>query len=446
MRKMTYLVLVGVLALAVGFLSNSSVAQAQQFLGYTSGIQVQNLNTTSQANVSLTFYKEDGTVDTTISDTIAANGSKTYFGATLAVSQGFKGSAVISSNQPVGAISNMLNSSFTAGAAYVGTGQGSTSVQLPLLQRGNSGFNSWISVQNAGNAAATVQINYSTGTTANASIPVGSAKTFIQALEQHGDAKVFSGVITSNQPVVAVVVQEDPKTIFAYTGFTAGSTNPVMPLINANNAGYVTGAQIQNVGNQATEVTVSYTPSLVGTACTETQTIPANSSRTFSLFAFASGANSTCAPGSRFVGAARVTSNSASQPLAAVVNQLLIGTNGEAYGSFDAATATNKVVMPLIMDRNSGYFTGFNIMNVGDVATNVNCTFSNTNYTYSATNLQPGAATTDLQQDKIAAGYVGSGTCTATASGARIVGVVNELQAGATTDQFLVYEGINISN
>jgi hypothetical protein len=113
---------------------------------------------------------------------------------------------VISSNQPVGAISNMLNSSFTAGAAYVGTGQGSTSVQLPLLQRGNSGFNSWISVQNAGNAAATVQINYSTGTTANASIPVGSAKTFIQVQEQHGDVKVFSGVITSNQPVVAVVV------------------------------------------------------------------------------------------------------------------------------------------------------------------------------------------------------------------------------------------------
>jgi hypothetical protein len=40
MRKMMYLVLVGVLALAVGFLSNSSVAQAQQFPGYTSGIQV----------------------------------------------------------------------------------------------------------------------------------------------------------------------------------------------------------------------------------------------------------------------------------------------------------------------------------------------------------------------------------------------------------------------
>jgi len=77
--------------------------------------------------------------------------------------------------------------------------------------------------------------------------------------------------------------------MFAYTGFMAGSPNPVMPLVNANNNGYVTGIQIQNIGTQPTDVTLSYTPSAAGSACTETQTIPAGQSKTFALAAFANG-------------------------------------------------------------------------------------------------------------------------------------------------------------
>ena len=216
------------------------------------------------------------------------------------------------------------------------------------------------------------------------------------------------------------------------------ATNPVMPLINANNSGYITGVQIQNAGTQATNVTVTYTPSVAGTACTETQTIQPGASNTFTLAAFANGANSNCAAGERFVGSAKVTANSASQPLAAIVNQL--GTaNGEAYNAFNPTTATSKVVMPLIMDRNSGFYTGFNVMNVGAGNTTVNCTFTGTAYTASAT-LAPDQALSDIQNNKIAASYVGSGTCTASGGG-QIVGVVNEL--GASFDQLLVYEGSN---
>src|SRR5690606_10869053 len=102
---------------------------------------------------------------------------------------------------------------------------------------------------------------------------------------------------------------------------------------------------------------------------------------------------------------------SASQALVGIGNQLLLGVNGGAYGAFDPAAATNVVVLPLIMDRNSGYFTGFNIQNVGASAATVNCTFTNTGYTVSGT-LGAGEALTDLQADKIAAGYVGGATCT----------------------------------
>lgn len=426
-----------IVALALG-LSYSQV-MAQKF-SYTAGIQVQNLEG-STATISLVFYKMDGSVEATVNDTISANGSKTYF--PLGVSAGFNGSAVISSDKRVAAVVNVLGNNGAAAASYVGSSSGNTTVSLPLLMKGNSGFDTWFNVQNVGTSNASVTITYSDGTTASATISPNTSKTFNQAAETHSQ-KVFSATLTSNQPIVAAVIEESSSVMFAYSGFTGGSPTPVMPLINANNAGYITGMQIQNVGSSSTTVTVSYTPSSAGTACQETQTISAGGSATFALAAFANGANSNCAAGQRFIGSARVTSNSTNQPLVVVVNQLLPGRNGEAYNGFDPANATSKVVMPLIMDRNSGYFTGFNVMNVGSTSTTVTCTFTGTSYSVSAT-LAPGQALTDIQNGKIADRYVGSGTCVASGGG-KIVAVVNELGPSGTADQLLVYEGINVEN
>lgn len=412
----------------------------QGAFSYTSGIQVQNLEA-ADATIALTYYNQDGTIDATVSDTITASGSKTYF--PLGASAGFNGSVIISSDRKVAAIANILGDNGVASASYVGTDAGATTVQLPLLMKNNSGFNTWYNVQNVGSAATSVSIAYSDGTTAGpVTIQPGASQTFFQANETHSSS-VFSAVVTSSsQPVVATVIEESSDVMFAYSGFANGSTNPVFPLINANNAGYITGTQIQNLGGADTTVTVTYTPSSAGTACTETQTIPAGQSATFTLNAFANGSNSTCTAGSKFIGSAQVTSNSASQPLAAIVNQLLPGTNGEAYGSFDPAQATSTVVLPLIMDRNGGFFTGFNIMHVGGPDATVTCTFTGSSYTASAT-LSAGDALTNLQNGNIANGYVGSATCTADNASAKIVGIVNELGSSSTSDQLLVYEGIS---
>lgn len=59
-------------------------------------------------------------------------------------------------------------------------------------------------------------------------------------------------------------------------------------------------------------------------------------------------------------------------------------------------------------------------------------------------NLSSGQSLTHIQNNQLANGYVGSATCTATDTSAKIVGIVNELGAGASYDRFLVYEGINI--
>jgi hypothetical protein len=429
-----------ILALAL-----ASWAGAFQFT-YTSGFQLQNLEGTT-ANVVLTFYEQDGDVAAAVNDTVAANGSNTYFPLN-AVPDGFNGSVVISSDRQVAAVTNVHGDNFVANASYVGQSAGATSVQLPLLMKGNSGFNTWFNVQNTGSSPANVTATYSSGTVVGpVTIPVGASHTFDQSTESHAQA-VFSGVVTSDQPVVATVMEENSSLLFAYNGFAGGSTNPVLPLINANNSGFTTGIQIQNIGSSATDVTLSYTHSLAGTDCTESKSISPGASATFALYVFAGtpqgGTTSNCVGGATFIGSAQVSANSTSQDLVAIVNQHKLtgpGANGEAYGGFDAAATTDTVVMPLIMDRNSGYWTGFNIQNVGGADTDVSCTFTNTGYTVNAS-LSPGEAVTALQNGNIAQGYVGSGTCVASGGGS-IVGVVNELGPSTTADQLLVYEGIS---
>lgn len=410
---------------------------------YTSGFQVQNLDTSNNANIVITFYNQNGSVAATVNDTIPAGGSKTYFPLS-AVSDGFNGSVVISSDREIRAIVNVLGNSGAYGASYGGFQQGATTVYVPLLMKANSGYNTWFNIQNAGSASTNVTVNYSDGQTASCTnLQPGAACTLNQATEAHASGWVGSAIVTAGQPIVVTVMEVGPTTLFAYDGFTGGSTNVVMPLINAYNAGYITGVQIMNLGTADTQVTVSYTPSLAGTACTETKTIPAGKSETFALYAFAQTVpGENCANGVKFIGSAQVTGNSANQPLVAIVNQLNSAANkGAAYEGFDPSTATDTVVMPLIMDRNSNYWTGFSVVNVGSAATTVNCTFSSSSHTESAT-LNPGQALTALQNGVIAPGYVGSATCTAS-SGGKIVGIVNELNSVLTGDAFLVYNAFN---
>jgi len=428
---------------AIAFRAGSADVFAQKQAAYTSGVQFQNLES-SEAALELQAFNPDGTSGGSGTYTVGANGSITLF-PLEDVDTGFSGSIVLSSDKNGAAIANVLASDFSAGASYVGRSTGATEVQLPLLFKDNSGFDTWFSVQNAGDSDANITVNYSDGAgDRTAVIPAGAAQTFFQEDETDHTLPVFAAIITSDQPIVAAVIQENPSIMFAYTGFTGGTTNPVLPLINANNAGFQTGVQLQNAGDTATEVTLSYTPADAGTACTETKSIDPGQSVTFALAAFSPTTDepaSDCIDGERFVGSARVTSNSANQPLVAIVNQLLAGVNGEAYGSFSADDATNVAVMPLILDRRGGFFTGFNVQNVGTVETDVTCTFTDSGYTVSGT-LAPGAALNDLQNDKIADNYAGSGTCTASASGAQIVAVVNEL-GSPTADNLLVYEGVS---
>jgi hypothetical protein len=461
MKAVRILVLLSLVLTGLGFTATNAMAGA--FASYTSSIQIQNLDSTD-GSISLIFYKSDGSVETTVGDTILANDQKKYFPLPAGVGAGFNGAVVVTSTTNVASISNIVGTTgaVTAMGSYVADNSGSTTVTLPVLMKGNGSaadpFNTWFNVQNAGAAAATVTVNYTDGTSASfPNLAMGAAHTFDQATEAH-TPKVFAGTVTSTQPVVVTVVIENKSILYASNGFKSGSQNPVMPLINVQPAlGIQTGVNLANAGSAETTVTVTYTPGAAGTACTETQTIPAGSFKTFALAAFANGAvtggTTTCAAHSRFVGSAKVTTNSGSQPLAINVTQLInsasLGNQGSAYNAFDATTATGKFVVPLAMSHNGNanqFYTTINLMNVSSTPTTVTCTFTNSSITQTTGTLNEGQGEVLFQDSGIPTTYVGGATCTASAAGAKIIAVVNEAAKinPGLTDLLLTYEAINI--
>jgi len=444
---------------------------------YKAGFQVQNLESTT-ATISLLFYDQSGaTVANVTGETINGNASKTYYpleNAPTNISGSFNGSVVISSDKQVAAIANVLTSAETGGASYSGFTGGATTVSLPLLFKnvdlgGGTFLNSWFNVQNAGSTTATAFVTYVAspasggaapgGCPENQSIAMGAAKTFAQADNTClGNNFIGAATITSTQPMVATVMQirNTSADILAYNGFTSGdtSTTPVVPLVATNFFGSITGVQIQNTGATSTDITVAYSPSptFPGNQCQETKTIAGGSSSTFFLpFPAACGGPDPVYGGSPnnngFVGSAKVVANTANMPLVAIVNQINTGDkDSSAYNAFNPAAGKSKVSLPLIL-RYGNLFTGIAVANVGTQATNISCTFTGSSYTVSANNVQPGGALTASQGDASASAlgstYVGGATCTATGGDAKIVGVVNQLNADlpGTSDALLTYEG-----
>ncbi len=445
-----------------------------------SGFQVQNLNESQPANIVITYYDANGAVAATQNQTVPAGGALTFFngqGGTIAMSapSGFRGSVVISSDQPIAAITNLIGTGI--GESYGGFSSGSGTISVPLVTRNNFGDSTVISVQNTGSADTTVTVTYTPGVAGNAgqtdtaTIKPGASATFSQAGKAGlGDRFVGSATISaaSGGSIVAVVNNEGNSKLQTYNAFTNAGTSIAVPLLVANNFGDYTGLQVQNTGGAAADVTVTFSANAVTSAPAGQAVCGTPSPVTFQL---AGGASKTLIQANgaesegfqpffascRYVGGATVTS---SAPLVAIVNQ--VGSTGSsAYESFNSATATGTVKVPLAIANNFGDFTGIQVQNVGSAATNVTVTYGpNTITTASDPNA---CATPTARTQAVAAGasftfiqsgvgsaadgfdsqfatcrYVGSATITA-ASGGKIVAIVNQVASANATDKLFTY-------
>lgn len=453
MKKLTFLSIIITILISLGV---HSIALAD-VTSYTSGFNVQNLDTSKIANIVISFYNQSGNLVTALEDTVQPTANNTYY--PLGVAAGFNGSVVISSDVQVAAIANVLGNNGVFGASYVGSSGGSPTVQLPLVMKDNYGIDTWFNVQNTSGTAASIKVDYNPGDCSEElTIQPFAAATFNQATNTClpngyvGGATIDGGgasIVATTMQVTSSRKGLTPN-LLAYNGFSGTVTRPIVPTFNSGWYNSRSSINIQNTSMNDTTVTVTYTPStgFPGKVCTETKLIRGGTTEIFGFPLMPSTCYTSGGSGgsAAFVGSAAVTTNTANAPLTAIVNMVTNGSaNAAAYGVPDPALATSTVSLPLIMDRNYNIFTGIAIANVGNQATNISCTFSNTSYTVSANNVQPGESLTDVQLNKIRNGYVGSGICKATGGDAKIVAVVNELQQNVplSNDALLVYEGIN---
>jgi hypothetical protein len=338
--------------------------------GFDTWFNVQNAGT-ADANITVNYVPgSNGTAqsDTAVIKPGAAKtfdqktGSTTKNCAQLADGSGkFVGSASITSNQPIVAAVEQLNTgSFKVLMGYGGFTASSPSVALPLVMANNGGFYTGIQVQNAGGSSTTVTIAYSANT-AGANNPVnevftlaaGASKTILQNGTAPGNGSVNnwstlgkyvgSATVTNSggQLLVAIVnqVRATPALGSAYEGFDpAVATNQASaPLIMANNSTYYTGIQVQNVDTGSVNVTITYGPNAAGAfaPAAEVFTLTPGSSKTIlqsgSFPGNGSAVNSWGA--NKYVGSATITANG---KVVAIVNQVSLSVSGDQFATGDA--------------------------------------------------------------------------------------------------------------
>jgi hypothetical protein len=443
-------------------ISGTVLAARLQQVTYSSGFQVANLSATDDASINITYYPQGTAAPVDVTDTIPAGGSVTYAAIHSAAGTPFNGSVVVTADQPVAAIANTLGSFPAYAAATGGFSEGAQSVSLPLVMCNNNGFDTWFNVQNAGSGDANITIDYVPGLNGTAdqdtaTIAPGRALTFDQksgsstASCGNGLGTTFVGgaTITSNEPVVATVMQINESgfnVLMGYNGFTGGSDDVRAPLIMQANSGFYTGIQVQNAGTVSTTVTIEYAADTSGNG-----TVLADD-----VFGLDAGASQTILHDgtATYIGAATVTSSNG-EPLVAIVNQVLPGTVsfGTAYEAFSAADATADINVPLVMANNSTYYTGIQVQNVSSTdACAVTIAFgpngmgtgtpSDLNFS-----LDAGESATYIQNDNdltndwdVIGQYVGSANVTA---GCSIVAIVNEFSPNFAGDQFYTFDAFN---
>jgi hypothetical protein len=315
---------------------------------------------------------------------------------------GFEGSLVISSDQPVKAITNITNQPAgglgqTGGkgaAQYEGTDGGDvgTTLYFPLAKGNHFGKCSTFYIQNAGaanltNGVATfVMFNGDThtvnlptvGQNQMAAISVFDSGTYNPS---SNTARVGSMSVTGGQPMAGVVLESDCTGSTAVVlngtrGFTSAGfdTKAYAPVIKNNRFGQFTGMVVQNVTGGPINVTVNYT-GVAGSCAGSNYQDTANNVAAGKSASFVHTGASTNLP-ANCVASATV---SATGNFVAIVNeQELAGFPkvGITYNAFADGAATSKISVPLYKDNRFGFTTGLQIQNVGaSAATNWSATF-----------------------------------------------------------------------
>jgi hypothetical protein len=377
---------VKVLALVLLLAAVAVVPALADFGTTVSSVTVQNTGA-DVATVTFTFYDEGGTAYTPDPLTTDGSVSNPFI---LAVGESYelympnadladgKYSLVIASDQPVVAVSNVVRDFGELGynGTFAGFSMGDTEIYMPSITNNCFGYYSELSVQNTGDAATDITVDFGGGLsdTATGVAPGASAHWDLSMDAPPGLGGCVSAIVTADQPIAAVDNQFNQAGFLqTYNSFLTGAMDWGVTALYNGYFGWSSSLDIQNVGTVSTTVTVEFADGDTPYECTiepgeKCQPyMPNEKSLATELFA---------------------ASVSASEPLVVVVNS--------ANGGASLAQSSNAVsaggMMASIPAAYNGYY-GWNsswaCVNLGGVATDLMVDYDGFG-SYTVTDLQPG--------------------------------------------------------
>jgi hypothetical protein len=215
-----------------------------------------------------------------------------------------------------------------------------------------------------------------------------------QKTEENLPDGVYSAVLSSDQPIAAVVaqVEADPAApgtsgfvapYSNYTGASAGSTSVVLPSIMHNWFGGDTLVRVQNVGSATANISIQYyaatvTGQVAGqpSIAVQTRTVPQYAAATLDQSTEGNTLAATSGTfAGRFFGSAVITSD---QPLVAITNETNPSLREKfTYNGFGADDSGTEVLAPAIYSRWYGTFTSTSIQNIStSQSANVTITYT----------------------------------------------------------------------
>jgi hypothetical protein len=342
-------------------LASASLVSAQQVAygtPFATSITYQNVGTAT-AQVSFSFYNEKTGTPVQVNRDIAQNAGDSLFVGGLtggeALPSAFKGSAVLSANQPI--VATLVQIAQPSATTQVknrplsnGFSSASSEVLLATVLKNKFNFNSVFSIQNADTAPIDITLRFINADDPNAAdvtitetnIPVGAAKYYdMGQLAQlpnvfNGSAEVTAvrtGTTTPANIVGSSIEQETTGLdTYAFEGVSDSSNQVFVATALCDVFGGArTSYAVQNDGTAATDVTVSYA------GIDNVSKAPVTGSDTKNIAPGAKASFVACDDdviGANFTGAATI---SADQPLV-VIAKVFGGTRatawlGEAQGS-----------------------------------------------------------------------------------------------------------------
>jgi hypothetical protein len=307
-----------------------------------------------------------------------------------------------------------------------------------------------VTYQNVGTGAATINFTFYA---AGSSTPITVSRPDLQPMAASslfvGDfiAGTFtgSGILTSNQPVVATLVQVPQSTTVKSrplsNAFSSGASSVRIPTVLKGLANTNSIVYIQNVDSVAADLTVSFIPT-TGSTLTETITnLPSGSAKVYDMGVVAS-INGT--PIATFNGSLVVTSKktgTATDGLVVATSMEASTLNNYSAYAFDGfMTSGTKVYLPSAFcgftnTAVTNATTFYAVQNVSDTTATVTLTYSNGN-SHPAVDILPGKKQSFDSCAVNTPGFLGAATITSTGGNVVAIGKV------VSATLFTAYEGV----